>query len=280
MAKKVFRIATEGATTDGRVISADWLRQMANSYDPKKYGARINLEHYRGVLPDGPFKAYGDVIALKVEEIEMDGGKRLALFAELDPTPELVEFTKKRQKVYTSMEVDPDFAKSGQAYLVGLAVTDSPASLGTEMLKFAAGAGTNPFTTRKQRPENLFSEAVEIALDFSDAPTPPTDDKGLFAKVKELVGNLGNKFASSDARLQDAHQAIELLADNQRQLSDQVGKFAALGAEHTALKTAHDTLQTEFAALVAKLDKQPEQLTNKRPPATGGSGGSAQATDC
>ena len=279
MAKKIFRIATEGATTDGRTISADWLRQMAKNYDPKKYGARINLEHFRGVLPDGPFKAYGDVISLKVEEIEMDGGKRLALFAELDPTPELIEFTKKRQKVYTSMEVDPDFAKSGEAYLVGLAVTDSPASLGTEMLKFASGASTNPFAARKQSPGNLFSEAVEIALDFTDASSS-TDDKGLFAKVKDLLGGIGNKFAASDARLQDAHQAIELLADNQRQLADQVGKVATLSTEHTALKAAHDKLQSEFADVVAKLAKETPPNFTPRPNATGGDGGGAQVTDC
>lgn len=279
MAKKIFRIATEGATTDGRTISADWLRQMAKNYDPKKYGARINLEHFRGVLPDGPFKAYGDVISLKVEEIEMDGGKRLALFAELDPTPELVEFTKKRQKVYTSMEVDPDFAKSGEAYLVGLAVTDSPASLGTEMLKFAAGASTNPFAARKQSPGNLFSEAVEITLDFTDTPPSP-DDKGLFAKVKDLLGGLGNKFAASDARLQDAHQAIELLADNQRQLAEQLGKVATLSAEQGTLKTEHDKLQGEFTDLVSKLGKETPPNFTQRPPATGGDGGGAQVTDC
>ena len=277
---KKFRIATEGATTDGRKITADMLRQMAKSYDPKKYGARINLEHLRGILPDGPFKAYGDVVALSVQEVEMDGGKRLALFAELDPTPELVELSKKRQKVYSSMEVDYDFAGSGESYLVGLAVTDSPASLGTEMLKFAAGAAHNPFAARKQRPENLFSEATEIDLaGLGDETQPPTiDDKGLFAKVKDLLGGLGNKFAASDARLQDAHKAIELLADNQKALAEQVTKFAELAANHQTLKTAHDKLQGEFADLVKTLDKEPAQHYSQRPPATGG--GEAVLTDC
>ena len=57
---KFFRVATAGATTDGRVIEAADLQQMARTYDPKKYGARLNLEHLRGVLPDGPFKAIGE----------------------------------------------------------------------------------------------------------------------------------------------------------------------------------------------------------------------------
>lgn len=275
---KYFRIATEGATTDGRVISADWIRQMAKNYDPKKYGARINMEHYRGILPDGPFKAYGDVRSLKAEEVEIDGGKRLALFAEIDPTPALVEMAKNRQKIYTSMEVDPNFARSGEAYLVGLAVTDSPASLGTEMLKFAASAQANPFAARKQSSDNLISEAVEVALDFTEEP-PQGDDKtaGLFSKVKEMLTGIGNKGAATDARLADAHKAVELLADNQRQLAESVAALSAKDAEFKTLKAAHDKLQADFAALAAKLDKTPEP-GNPRPPATGGAG--ANLTDC
>lgn len=125
-----YRIATAGATTDGRVISADWLTQMAKNFDPAKYGCRVNLEHIKGVLPDSPFKAYGDVTALKAEE--GDDGKQ-ALFAEISPTDELKAMVEKRQKVYTSIEVDPDFADTGEAYLVGLAVTDTPASLGSSL---------------------------------------------------------------------------------------------------------------------------------------------------
>lgn len=273
--KKRFRIATAGATTDGREISADWIRQMAKNYDPKKYGARVNLEHYRGVLPDGPFKAYGDVISLHAEEVDVGGEKRWALFAEINPTPDLIELSKKRQKVYTSMEVQPDFAKTGEAYLVGLAITDSPASLGTEMLQFAAGAKTNPFADRKQSPENLFSEAVEIVLDFTE--TPPDD--GLLAKVSKLIAGFGNKFASADARMQDAHQAIELLADNQRQLAEQISKLSGLPDEHKTLKAAHDKLQADYTDLVAKLDKETPPSFTKRPAATGGEGG-ANLTDC
>lgn len=274
---KFFRIATEGATTDGRVISRDWLSQMAKNYDPKKYGARLNLEHLRGVLPDGPFKAYGDVVALKVQDVE-EG--KLALFAQIDPTPELVELAKKRQKVYTSMEVDTNFARSNEAYLVGLAITDSPASLGTEMLKFAAGAQQNPLAARKQSPDNLFSESVEIELDFSDVRDP--EEKSLFSKVKDMLSRIGDKTVATDARLADAHQAVEALADHARSLTDQVEKAATdRAADATAfaeLKTAHDKLAADFSALLAKLDKEPEHRHSTRKPATGGDG--AVVTDC
>ncbi len=67
--------------------------------DPKKYGARIWLEHYRGIAPDGLFKAYGDVLALEAREVE--GGK-LALFAQkLNRCPSWWHMTKAKQKIYT-----------------------------------------------------------------------------------------------------------------------------------------------------------------------------------
>ena len=46
---KFFRVAVEGATTDGRIIERAWLEQMAKNFDPAKYGARIWMEHMRGM---------------------------------------------------------------------------------------------------------------------------------------------------------------------------------------------------------------------------------------
>src|SRR5690606_23504153 len=111
---KWFRVATEGASTDGRHIQRDWIEQMASTYDPQNYGARIWLEHIRGIYPDSDFRAYGDVLALEAREVE-EG--KLALFAQISPTPELIEINKKRQKIYTSIEVAPKFAETGKAYL-------------------------------------------------------------------------------------------------------------------------------------------------------------------
>lgn len=51
---------------------------------------------------------------------------------------------KAAQKVYTSMEIQPNFANTGKCYLVGLAVTDDPASLGTEYRNSAARQNTTP----------------------------------------------------------------------------------------------------------------------------------------
>ena len=70
MAKKVskfFRIGVEGDTCDGRIISASDIQEMADTFDPRVYGCRINLEHIKSVFPDSPFKRYGDVVELKAE---------------------------------------------------------------------------------------------------------------------------------------------------------------------------------------------------------------------
>lgn len=61
---KRFRIAVEGATTDGRNISREWLTQMAKNYNPSVYGARVNLEHIKGYHPDSSFRRFGDVTGL------------------------------------------------------------------------------------------------------------------------------------------------------------------------------------------------------------------------
>lgn len=125
---KFFRIGVEGDTCDGRIISASDIQEMAETYDPRVYGCRINLEHLRGLLPDGIFKRYGDVVELKAEKIDDDSALngKWALFAKITPTDDLIAMNKAAQKVYTSMEIQPNFANTGKCYLVGLAVTDDP----------------------------------------------------------------------------------------------------------------------------------------------------------
>jgi hypothetical protein len=66
--------------------------QMVSSYNPRTFGARLNIEHVRGMAPDGPFRAYGDVLELSAGTVEVDfnGQKeqRKALFGTFDVTEE------------------------------------------------------------------------------------------------------------------------------------------------------------------------------------------------
>lgn len=262
-----FSVAREGATTDDREIKREWIEQMAANFDAKKYGARVNLEHFLSINPDSTFRAYGDVIALKTEE--RDG--KLHLLARVDATDELVQLHEKRQKIYTSVEVDPEFADTGEAYLVGLAMTDSPASLGTEMMQFAAQAKQNPFSARKQRPENLFTESVEIALQFTQEPAPKAEDTKLLDKVKALFSKHKSSAAADFAGFKtELEQTLELLTEKIIAASAEDKNFAQL-------KTAHAELKQEFTELKALLDSAPAPQKFNRPAATGGA---EELTDC
>ncbi|NCH73292.1 GPO family capsid scaffolding protein [Cronobacter dublinensis] len=250
MAKKVskfFRIGVEGDTCDGRVISAGDIQEMAASFDPRVYGCRINLEHLRGILPDGVFNRYGDVVELKAEKIDDDSALngKWALFAKIAPLDNLVDMVGKGQKVYTSMEIQPNFANSGKCYLVGLAVTDDPASLGTEYLEFCRTAKSSPLNRFKASPENVFSAATLAELEFEDQPE--TIFTALTDKVKAIFSR---KQASDDARFKDVHEAVTTVTEHvQENLSATEQRIAAMENAFSALKqdVTSQTTQTSQA---------------------------------
>jgi len=126
------RVATSGKTADRRDIDPQVLRDMASTYDPENYTALIWFEHIRYM---GNF---GSVTELKSEELA-DG--KVQLFAKLAPNDRLLALNKEAQKLFPSIEIDPNFSDSGKPYLRGLAVTDEPASLGTAQLHFSRRAG-------------------------------------------------------------------------------------------------------------------------------------------
>lgn len=271
---KRFRIGVEGATTDGREIQREWLEQMAASYNPTFYTALINLEHIKSYSPDSAFNRYGKVTALVAEEIQdAPLAGKMALYADVEPTDSLVALVKKGQKLFTSMEVSPKFADTGKAYLVGLAATDDPASLGTEMLAFSASATHNPLANRKQNPENLFTAAEEtvIELEFQD------DKPSLFARVTALFTK---KEQTDDARFSDVHKAVELVATEQQNLSERTDK--SLSDQDKRLSTLESSLQEQqaaFAELEQKLSQE-DSRKDYRQRAPGGDAPAGTLTNC
>lgn len=267
---KPFAIATEGATTDGRVITADWIKQMAETYDPKTYTALGNLEHYLSMMPDSIFAAYGKVVALSTRMGEVLGEKKLQLMAVFDANDAIVALQKAGQKMFSSIEVNPDFAKSGKAYLQGLAFTNNPASLGTEVMSFAATAKENPFTARKRESGNLFTVAEEVTLEWE---TEKSSGDTLFSKVKELLG-MGKK--ETDANFADVSKAVETIAFSQKNALEAIEKldgalkeFGSGLADIKTLREAQAKFAADFAALTEKLGKTDGDDTH-RGAATGG----------
>lgn len=114
------KILTARPTVDGRDYAPELLEQMASAYDPAEYTAVINYEHLFGNL--------GTVRELKTEK---DAKARTCLMARLAPNSMFFSLNAQKTKLFTSVEFTPQFADTGKAYWVGLALTDTPASLGT-----------------------------------------------------------------------------------------------------------------------------------------------------
>lgn len=262
---RFFRVAVEGATSDGRAIEREWLEQVAQSYDPKVYGARINIEHIRGMSPSSEFRAYGDVLAVKTEEVEIGGKKKLALYAQIDATDELVALNKKRQKLYSSLEIRPNFGDTGGFYLTGLAVTDNPASLGTEMLAFAAqNPDASPFKARKDQPDDLFTVAEPVTLEFED-----DESAGILAKFKAslsaAVAKFTGKAGTDDARFEAVADSMQQMGSSFSEHAEKVeGRLSQTGEDVAALRADIEKLQQQYSQL-----DNTEQST-RRPMASGG----------
>jgi len=258
---KWFRVATEGATTDGRAIQRSWIEQMAKNF-------------MRGLLPDSAFAAQGDVLAVKAEEV--DG--KMCLFAQIKPLESLIAMNKAGQKLYTSIEVDPNFADKGEAYLVGLAVTDSPASLGTELLQFAQQhPAASPLAHRKTNANTLFTAGQAFTLELEEE-TPPTTvqpDQGVFNNLVAAFSRaLGLAAApAAPAAIAPAPTApAAFTAEQQAAFTQALDGLKAFGQQQTA---AMESLRGEFSALNAKHAELVTKLSQQaagpaRPAATGG----------
>lgn len=246
---KFFRVAVEGDTVDGRELSGKDIQAMGDSYDPNVYGARVWVEHLRSILPDSPFRAYGDIVATKWAEITEDGPLKgnKALFAKIKPLPELLAMNRNGQKIYSSVEIHPRFKQTGGAYLMGLAVTDSPASVGTEILKLSA---------QKQQSEHiLLSHSDPLELEFEKAE-PEISAPSLFNRVKSLLSKKSN---NDNQRFVDVDQAVTEIATEVVDQETRFNQALSAKADTTAvneLKTSLNQLSQDFSSLKNQLDNE------------------------
>ncbi len=247
---------------------------MARNFDPKKYGARVWIEHMRGLLPDSSFAAQGDVLSVQAKQ-EADG--KLALYAQIQPLDSLIAINQKGQKLYTSIEVDPDFAGSGEAYMVGLAVTDTPASLGTEMLQFAAQhPNASPLAGRKVKPGNLFTVAEHFSLELEQEAAAPTgSEAGAMQAVVGMFSKLLDKLSPPQPEKKpepvQTHSATADQAPLVEALSEAGKVLKTMAQKQDEMAGQFAQLQTQHTDLVKKLSNE-EPEGNRRAPATGGSG--------
>ena len=171
------RVATSGPTTDGREILPQELRDIAETYTPSTYTAVIWAEHERWS------GSHGTVFAVRLVE-EGDDLKpgQVALEAQLKPNQKLLWLNDQGEKLFTSIEIRPNFANSGKAYLTGLAVTDEPASLGTQELYFSNRTDKAAY----------YAASVELGNLSEDKP------QGELGKLIGALTHLFKRFSSDD----------------------------------------------------------------------------------
>ena len=211
------RAAVEGATIDGRAITAEQIDQMGASYDPNVYNAKISLEHLRGFMPDGVFKSLGDVVEVMTDTIKEGAlkGKR-ALYVKMEPQQDLINMVRNGQKTHLSIEMHPRFPTTGGAYLFGVGVTDSPASLGTGIMQFSAG----------KQPEHTFSDPLEADL-IMPAESLDNTTTSLFK-------------ATLDEYKSELNTAKERIKKLESEVDDLKGQIPAKGYKFRPLTTGAD----------------------------------------
>ena len=256
--RKKFRVAVSGSTVDGREISPVHLREAAENFNPDVYSARVNVEHYLSPCPSSEFSAMGDVTALSTEDItEGPLAGRTALYAEIEPTERMKQLVADGKKIYSSIELHPQFSVNGRAYLVGLAMTDTPASLGTERLKFTAQQRQAVMTFNSVQGEApLISEAIESEI-IEMAEQRQEEGTQWFNRVMGIIGR-GRK--ADDASFSRIQEAVEGVATSQ---ADIIDRFNVLETHHQQDRQKITSLTTELTALKEKLRTQDGDPQNR-----------------
>ena len=286
---RFFRVAVEGDTTDGRKITRQDILDCAETFNPALYGVRINLEHFRAIIPGGSFDMLGDVTGVKAQEVDLPIGdvtqRVMGLFAAITPLPAFVEINKKKQKIFSSIEIGQNCRGTGKAYLVGMAATDSPASFGTEALEFAART-PGFYSNRKLAADNLLCQAYEIPQDvFGSEPQDPAADPATSAGLFRALLDKFTLTPAAPAQVAPAAAPPAGSADAAPQGGDLAAFGMMIGQMATSLDAyARDTsgaiskLTADIAALNARVEAAPAASFTPRAPATGGD--TAIHTDC
>ncbi|WP_057456711.1 GPO family capsid scaffolding protein, partial [Pseudomonas syringae] len=256
----------------------------AETYSTATYTATIWSEHER--WPG----SYGTVFAVRlIEDVEGLAPGQVALEAQLKPNDKLLWLNDQGEKLFTSIEIWPNFANTGRAYLTGLAVTDEPASLGTQELYFSRRTGKPvhyaaavPFGSIKEEESqgevaklfNLFTGLFkrfgieEVPAETTpQTPTeskPPMDEataKALQALIEQQlivaagIQALIDSFAEAppepdQAPIDDVQAAVDGIVAT----AEEEKQLSRKGPTNTALLAGMNKLQAQFSALLDKPD--------------------------
>ncbi|ORL64406.1 GPO family capsid scaffolding protein [Pseudomonas putida] len=235
------RVATSGWTADKREITVQELVDCAETYKPSVYTAVIWDEHERE--PGSLGTVYAVRLVTENDDPELQPGQ-VALEAQLKPNDDLLYLNDRGKRLFTSVEITPDFANTGRFYLTGLAVTDSPASLGTQELYFSkrgrkgnrydktsyycAAVELGSLREGSQQPGELrrfFTALTGLCKRFADTTTPNPNspdetkpmDEATAKALKALTDQLVIILAGFQAVLEPALEGVDT-DDSQEQV--------------------------------------------------------------
>ncbi|SDZ45036.1 GPO family capsid scaffolding protein [Pseudomonas sp. NFIX28] len=271
------RVATSGPTVDGREILPQELRDCAETYDPALYTAVIWCEHERW------FGSFGTVYALRLIEgaEDLEAGQ-VALEAQLKPNDKLLRLNDAGEKLFSSVEILPNFRGRGKAYMTGMAVTDEPASTGTQELYFsnktnraayyAASVELGSFHDNEPKGElgklaallTGFFKRFSVEAPATDTPTTPESkppmDEATATALKALLAQLLVVAAGIQAVIEpaaeDAPEPDQAPIDDVSAAVDEIvttaeeeREFRRKGSSNTAVLAALSSLQKQFSAI-------------------------------
>ncbi|MFJ2384581.1 GPO family capsid scaffolding protein [Pseudomonas protegens] len=271
------RVATSGLTADGREIPAQDLRDIAETYKPSFYTAVIWCDHERWPGSHGTVYA----VRLVEEGDDLEPGE-IALEAQLKPNDQLLYLNDRGQKLFSSIEITPNFRGTGKAYLTGLGVTDEPASVGTQELYFsrrsskasyyAASMPIGSFSGTQPKGElhklisaitGLFKRfGLEEAPETPPTPTeskPPMDEAtatALKALLEQLLVVAAGIQAVIEPAAEDAPEPDQAPIDDVSAAVDQIvstaeeeREFRRKGGSNQKVLAALASLQKQFSTL-------------------------------
>ncbi|MES2869579.1 MAG: GPO family capsid scaffolding protein [Pseudomonadota bacterium] len=285
------RVATSGATADGREILPQELRDIAETYKLSRYTASIWCDH------DREPGSHGTVFSVRLvddaEDLEVG---QVALEAQLKPNDRLLWLNDQGQKLFTSIEITPNFAGSGKAYLSGLAVTDEPASLGTQELYFSKKPKKDTYHAaftalgdlgEGRQPESEFSKLASMCAAFfkrfgieekTDETPPPTESKipmdeatakaaqALIEQLLIVATGLQTLVPAVSEEvdptlIEDVQDSVETIledADKDREMSR---KRKATGTVQSQLEQRLDGIEKKFSKLLDAAQTRPVART-------------------
>lgn len=269
------RVGRSGPTVDGRTISPQMIDDMAASYDKSLFTALIWPEHQRYVN-------YGTVEELRATDNE-EGGRDL--WAILSPNGFYTGSNQYGQKLFTSMEITPDFRKSGQAYLTGLGATDDPASAATSEIRLSKTAAEGGIMLTKAvesvdktfedpAPQNLLDQ-IKALFTHQDKDNDMAD-KAAIEELKSGLAELKTLFAQikPEAKPEPEPTADEKYTQLATQVQDLTTKVDQAIATFSKGAPETDKDKATIQDLAAKLETFGQKLEAalKEQPGTNGGG--------